>query len=268
MKNESNRIASFNTAVKQGFLGTAMIRVCNPEAPPTLKFGTFNGGRELQEDLIRHIAAEMVQGRCNNRSNPLIAAVPTATIQLECLTEGYDGVSELRPVKYQIPSQVKSLEVLAGLQRVEASRRAIKTLQDRVARLKKTISRLQDAETSEDQTSGVVTVSSNQSSIQIAHDELEQVSGLIERIQAWPVHFYDIGEWNYITIHFCKVNDSPPFEDKLRKVSKTLQTVKKCDQDVLLRFLAQNSQDKSVSMTPKELFIEILSRNLHSPRGA
>lgn len=175
----------FKNKSELAFLGTAWLNISPQNEMVDLKFGTYNPGRQTQEDLVRFMAEKMNLGECNSESNPLVIAVEAAKTSSESLVTGpsdRNQPSAFRQVEFNTRTSVP-LELLAGMHRVKAARLASGYLTLRLKKLKRTIDkpRKHSKEQIEDQL------------IDAIKEEIAAVTRTIELVERWPVRFYDIG---------------------------------------------------------------------------
>lgn len=78
----------FTNQSELAFLGTAWLNISPQNQRVTLKFGTYNPGRQTQEDLVHSTAEKMKLGECNLESNPLVIAVEAEKTSSESLVTG------------------------------------------------------------------------------------------------------------------------------------------------------------------------------------
>lgn len=154
-----------------------------------LRFRTYNPGREIQEDLLRSMVERMKLGQCSSASNPLIVAVDLAMVNTESLTicdANQTQPEGLKKVIFNTSAPV-SLELLAGMHRVKAARIASEQLRARFRKLDQRLSTQPNPEAFPPEQG------ENDPLLFALRDELAVVKNVIELVEHWPVHFYDIG---------------------------------------------------------------------------
>jgi len=180
----------FRTFCEPAYLGKAKLNVLLSHN--TLNFGTFNPGRQNQEDLLQYMAGMMKLGECHSESNPLTIAVDASLIKLETLTK---EPKEPVPVGFKSARPV-TLELLAGAHRVLAARRASTTLRRELQKLLKRQGSMElhrdDGEPSEEEDRPTLDLQ-HQAIVAAIKIQIENVKGVIELVEQWPVLFYDIG---------------------------------------------------------------------------
>lgn len=190
MKKEGAAALQCEALVQEAFLGTALLNVSSENTRVALKFRTYNQGREIQEDLIRSMVERMKLGQCSSLTNPLIIAVDVAKIDPECLSirgADEDQPGALKKVRFTTAAPA-SLEVLAGMHRVRAARRASSQLRTRLGKLEKQLGvepNTQDPSEEHNEENPFV---------RALGDELREVKDVIELVENWPVRFYDMGK--------------------------------------------------------------------------
>jgi len=152
-----------------------------------LKFRTYNKGRQVQKDVLGTMTRMMKSGDCHAPKQPLVVAVSRAQIKLESLAQGEGG---LGGVEFT-PGTKATVEVLAGLHRVEAARSASVYLRVRLTKLQKQLDRYGTEGSSDSE--GERASGDGLGFAELAEREVGLTKDIIESIETWPVKFYDIG---------------------------------------------------------------------------
>jgi len=169
----------------------------------SIKLKTFNPARGTDEELVRYMTAMMTSGDCRSEANPLIIAVDPKLVIAETLTKDPADVGAVQFV----PGKQVALELLAGMHRVVAARRASQHLRELCQKLLKQLGRggQEGQEGVGDKPNGEGEVDEleeeTQTSQERQHQErvaalerqVEKLKEMIEAVETWPVKFYDIG---------------------------------------------------------------------------
>ena len=204
VKAEKDAREEFQTHCQSAYLGIAKFRI-TLHRYATFKMKTFNPGREVQKDLVKYMAGMMKSGDCSSDVNPLIVAVDAALIDLESLTK---NPAQLGTVQFQT-TDVVPFELLAGMHRVLAALEASKVLREQLRKLNSQL----DTEVPHGDDSGEepnvdeedkpTRTQRQQAMIDAVERQLEGVKEIIEMVELWPIHFYDIGASFYRSV--CRI---------------------------------------------------------------
>ena len=198
---------------------------------------------------------------CHSAANPLIVAVDRSKVQEDSLTVGYaNNPGDLEVIKFNSVGVV--LELLAGMHRVKAARQASKELRVRFRHSLKWLDELQPLDNPH-------TVSAvNLSLVDALKTGIKSIKEVVEQIENWPVHFYDIGGLD------------PPHLRSVGKPADVVQgllwelcteiplTSKKSGHNELLWYLAENTKERKGQKSSGETFSDIIMRFLYSPGKA
>jgi hypothetical protein len=186
---------------QKAFLGTADLNVSIENANVLLQFGTYNPARVLQNDVFQSMVDMMKNGECPNRAHPLIVAVELGNIQLHSLTtKGDDDEPGTMLGAVEFVSTPVTLQVLAGMHRVAAAQEASAALRSRLKKLVALEGKSQPRNIEDEDGEDGVPDEETQQIAEMARKEGECTKRLIERLENWPVRFYDIGTSKYHSI--------------------------------------------------------------------
>lgn len=174
-------------------LGIATIRIS--DAGDQLVLRKFNPTREIQHDLVRKISKALEKGENRASSNPLVIAIDQNNIDTSVLADSYDIVRKSPALTAASITNPKTpLFVLAGFHRVSAARSAIKSLGDRLEKLKVSLEKIKSPHAHGRNEGGDDPSQAHQASLtSTIMSEIETLESLLEAAQVWPVWFYDFG---------------------------------------------------------------------------
>lgn len=248
---EKKNAGDFLKLAKGAFLGRALVNISEVNTRIAVKFGTFNPGRKVQTELLRAMVGRMTLGDCTSESSPLIIAIDPSKVSLETLA--VDGPD--RNAEFAAGGTV-ALELLAGMHRVKAARLVSKHLRSQLAKIER---RFGDDSLSDDLDED----SGDHELTRAIEQQVARLKEVVEKVESWPVMFYDIGEHLPPTVG----NDANVTQVKLRELGRSI-SLKDGNPDVLLHALAKNTEDKNAPKTVSEVFSDILIRHLYSPGPA
>ena len=280
-KGEVLRAAYLQGECEKAFLGIADVNVV--AEGPLLAFRTYNPTRPTCTETVSNIVKMMEAGECHNRSNPIVVAINREAIELECLTKPHDA-AHLSTTKTAIfTSTSPRLEVLAGVHRILASRRASARLQSEVLLLKDVLQNVKDSveearddgdadydPEAEGRANEAAVKESALRTVTVLGSKISVKQETVEMASVWPVYFYDLGQYSHPPEHE-PVADGSLSTDVLRQRGREAKPEKDggaANSEVLLRFLTKNTTQPRSTRTSNERLSEILDRNLHSPAPA
>lgn len=254
------------------FLGTGLVSVVhrrsdNPDDPEVnLTLGDYNPSRGIQHDLVKAMSTMMCRNLCFSASHPLIVAVDDSALDAATLSDDYNPARSARDTLRRTTFNGDArVVVLNGRQRVHAARQSFRMINDKVKRQKAHIDNL------EEQANGfggrVMTAAERRlrTSLDQAKEDLRHLEEMLEKIEFWPVQFYDIGLMEPLS----KLSTADLFTGKLQSIPGTVQDFPedRRDKDCLLRFLSENGPEPSQPKVPDERLAEILFHNLYTPQS-
>ena len=175
---------------KLAFIGTGRLDVCSEDSVKSLKFGTYNSGRTLQDDLYQAMVGMMKIGDCTSADNPLILAVEPGHINLDTLNEQGNVVGKLKDIEFL---DRPPLELLAGMHRVHAARAVSKYLRTLLRKLENSTPGRRPLERAGDGSDEDGPTDEVTQATKAFEAEINWVKSTLALVEVWPVHVYDIG---------------------------------------------------------------------------
>ena len=176
----------------RAYMGSGLMNVTKVNGLVDLRLLTYNQARRLQGDALRTMTGMMKLGVCRSADHPLVVAVKRSSVKAESLA---GAGAALKPVRFAGAGTKVPIEVLAGMHRVTAVRAASEHLRARLAKVEKLSSKAAAAKGPDSDDDDDERPAGPDRDVSAAYEAEEAASReVLERIETWPVKFYDLGK--------------------------------------------------------------------------